>query len=471
MTWQEAESERPGTVARDLAVSQVGARLDRLPVSAMHWRLVLLGQFVWASVLLLDVLVPRVYPVYWEPRHSFSPTAYALLEGAAVGLGPLLGEILFGYLADRIGRKRMMIVSCTVAGLAVWPLGITTNWWALAVCVVVSSLGIGGALTICPAYNSEWCPPAARGRLMLGAQVLSMAMLQFVGTLIALWLLPGHILAFVLVFAILPLATIPFIMATMPESARWLEEHGHADRADRLVSRLEAKAMAKHGELAPPDYAAHSVPDEEKAGIFEVFRPPYLSRTVVLLSVWVLFYFGPGGGFQPFQGVYIVSKGFTAHQLFLILLYAGFGAVGGVLIAALLNERVERRQLILAGALVFAVGVLLYLVGGNSFGMLVFASILASGGFGVMLTNQYNYTSAVFPTRLRSVGTGWVDGAGHISATFGALIAGIFYADTASANHVGWFAWFTFVGTLAPALLLFRFGRNQRRSPLEKVSR
>ena len=222
----------------DPTISAIAARLDRLPVIWRHWQLVLLGQFMWGSVLLLDSLVARVYPVYWGPNEVITQVQYSVLAGAATGFGPLVGGVLFGFLADRFGRKLIMIVSCAIAGLCVWPVGLTTLWPVILTCVTVSALGIGGALAVVPSYNSGWCPPASRNRLMLGAQVLSQAMTQFLGTIIALLLLPTHVLAFVLVFAAIPIKTIPVIMMTMPESARWLESKGRYARADQVVSRL-----------------------------------------------------------------------------------------------------------------------------------------------------------------------------------------------------------------------------------------
>lgn len=455
----------------DPSISDISARLDRLPVMWRHWQLVLLGQFMWGSVLLLDNLVARVYPVYWGPNHVVTQVQYAVLAGAATGFGPLVGGVLFGFLADRYGRKRIMIVSCLIAGLCVWPVGLSSSWPVILACVTVSALGIGGALAIVPSYNSEWCPPASRNRLMLGAQVLSQAMTQFLGTLVALLLLPDHVLAFVIVFAAVPIATVPLIMATMPESARWLEGKGRWAAADRIVSRLEEQARARHGDLPAPDWAAHGVVDDEKPRVLDVFRGVYRKRTLVLLTVWVFFYFGPGGGFTPFQSVYIVSKGYTPAQLFTILTIAGIGGVGGVFVASVLNERFERRQFVLIGALIFTVGTVLYFVAASSFAVLAVASIICSCGFGIMLNNLYNYSSATFPTRLRAVGTGWADGVGHVSAVFGPLIAGAWFTATAGVNHVGWFAWFLVVGSITPALILFRFGRNQRSVALEVASR
>lgn len=458
------------SLAEEPGISRVAARLDRIPMLFRHWQLVLLGQFMWGSVLLLDTMAARIYPVYWGPKHIITQTQYSVLVGAATGAGPLLGGVLFGYLADRYGRKRMMAVSCAVAGLAAWPAAFTTSWPVLLACVGVSALGIGGALAIVPSYNSEWCPPASRNRLMLGAQVLSQMMLAFLGTALALLFLPKNFVVYVFVLAGMPLVTIPLIMLTMPESARWLEDHGRYGEADAIVSKMEAKALAKHGELAEPDYEAHRIVDTAKVRMTDVFRGHYLRRTMVILTVWVFFYFGPGGGFTPFQGVYIVSKGFSASQLFTILMIGGIGGVVGVFLAAVVNERFERRQLVLFASLVFTAGVVFYLVGGRSYGMLVIGTILAMFGFGVMLNNLYNYSAAIYPTRMRSVGTGWADGVGHVSAVFGPLIAGAFYSGTAGANHAGWFAWFVIVGTLVPACILYRFGGNQRRVSLEKSS-
>ena len=90
----------------------------------------------------------------------------------------------------------------------------------------------------------------------------------------------------------------------------------------------------------------------------------------------------------------------------------------------------------------------------HSFAWMVTATAIGSIAVGVFVTNLYNYTASAYPTRVRAVGTGWTDGVGHGGAVAGPLIAGALFAVTA--NHIGWFLWFTIAGSLLPAgLLLF----------------
>jgi MFS family permease len=83
-------------------------------------------------------------------------------------------------------------------------------------------------------------------------------------------------------------------------------------------------------------------------------------------------------------------------------------------------------------------------------------------------TAVYTYTANAFPTRLRSIGTGWTDGVGHLGAWLGPVVAGHLFAATA--DHVCWILLITLPGALVPAVLLYGLGVRQRRAILEELS-
>jgi len=149
------------------------------------------------------------------------------------------------------------------------------------------------------------------------------------------------------------------------------------------------------------------------------------------------------------------------------------GGAAGLLFAGRLNERFERRFLILAGAVLASAGLCLVLGTGaawHSVLILTLAGIVASAGIYLWLFNMYTYTAVAYPTRIRSVGTGWTDGFGHVGSMVSPLIVGALFAATASAGYIGFFAYVIVPGALLPALLLARFGIDQRAAPLEAVT-
>jgi putative MFS transporter len=461
----------PAGTATTYTEGSIAARIDRLPVGWTQWRLVLLGQLMWGTVLGLDAVVGRLYPVVWKPDNFVTPLEYQLLLGFSNGLGPLIGNYVFGYLSDRYGRRKVMIAGCLVAGILYMPVAYVKSFPVLLLTVTIAAFGVGAAVCLAPTYNTEVSPPAARSRLMLGGQILSFAILIVGGTLLALYLLPQHPAIFVMVLALIPIAMVPVIILFIPESPRWLEGHGRYAEADRIVSGWERAALRRHASLRDPDLSEYLVPVSQRVPIFEVFRGRYLSRTIVLLIVWVLLYAGVDYGYNSYAAVYIVDHGWDAHQLFTIFLIGGIGALVALAAGMVLSERVERKTLVFWSGVLMCVGGAILYFEPLSYSALVIASIILNAGAVGFIANMYNYTATAFPTRLRTLGVGWTDGIGHAGAVAGPLIAGQFYAMSAAHNNWEWFAWFAIAGSLLPGALILTRGIRQRQAVLEEISR
>jgi putative MFS transporter len=175
-----------------------------------------------------------------------------------------------------------------------------------------------------------------------------------------------------------------------------------------------------------------------------------------------------------FLNLYLARVGFSARAVFISGLISGVvGGAAGLLAAAGLNERVERRAVILAGALVACLGLaLVFLVGEvwHSLPALSIAAVILNAGAYLWLFNMYTYTAVAYPTRIRSVGTGWTDGFGHLGSMISPLIVGALFTATASLGYIGFFGYVIIPGALLPALLIARFGMGQKAAPLETVA-
>jgi putative MFS transporter len=365
------------------------------------------------------------------------------------------------------------LLSSLAIGLLLWPTALTDNFYLLLLFFGLSSIGMGGVLAVNVVYMGEIVPPKRRGGVMLASQILAVGMFGLLGNLPAVFWVPSHYQWYIYLFSVVALGVLaPLAIWAMPESPRWLEAHGHHDRAERVTSVLEAECLRRSRLIAmpEPEYAKYSVPVTEHVPLRQMLRGQYGQRTILLLIVWTLAYSGMFYGFGGYEPSVLHAFGLTAGQTFAVILVSTiFGGGVGLAISSLLGESVERRSTILVAALInFTALWAFYFVHtvATSFILLT----LSWGAAMVLLFNLYNYTAASYPTRLRATGMGSTDGVGHLGAVFGPIVAGALFAATASSAFVGWFAYITIPGALIPAFLVAWFGINQRRAILEQIS-
>jgi MFS family permease len=449
---------------------EMAARIDRLPLSWMQWELAFIVQAAWAAMLATDGPALRLYPYIWEPKHLITSSQYSVLYAFEVGIGILIGGYGMGWLADKIGRRNGLMISAVLAAAFSWPFAYVTNFPALLVLSIFSSLGVGGVLAINVVYMSEMTSVAVRGRVVMGAQVLAIILLEcvFLG-IIPHYMVPAHYQAFQwLLSGVNLLIILPLIFFRVMESPRWLESRERRDEARKIVERMEARVRKSHPVLPEPDLAPYEVVAEEKTNMFAVFAPQYVVRTVFMLVVFVLLYGGIVYGFSSYSIVFLsVSRGYSAGFVFSLTAWAGLVAAAFYALNAYFGDRVERRYMVLAGAILFA-GAWFGLYNVHSTPAVVVLYIAVLTGEVIFLWNMYAYVPLNFPTRMRGLGTGWTDGVGHLGAWGGVLLCGhVFMA----ADPKGWVLLVTIPGALLPGFLVGFFGVRQRRRALEELSR
>ncbi|MFL5254915.1 MAG: MFS transporter [Rhodopila sp.] len=473
---QTPEFRKQGFRPEEAAVSAAGriaARLDRLPLTWVQWRLALITQIFWGVIIAADGIPAKLYPFIWGPRHSFGEAAFSVMLAVQFGVGILVGEYLIGIVADRWGRRTALLLSSLAVALPLWPTALTDNYWLLLLFFGLSSIGMGGVLATNVVYMGEIVPPNERGRVMLASQILAVLVFGLLGNVPGIVWVPAHYDWFIYLFAIVPIVVlVPLALWAMPESPRWLEAHGRHDEAERVMAALEAECLRRSGRtsLPEPDYARYAVPVNEHVPIRELFRGEYGERTVFLLVAWIIGYAGLVYGFTGYLPVLLRSFGFSAGNTFGALLVASVaGGCIGLAICALIGEAVERRTSIVVSAVLFC-GAMFVLYFNHGLVAAYVLSAVAWGTMTVWLFNMYNYTASSYPTRLRATGVGLTDGLGHLGSVFGPLIAGALFASAAFPGHAGWYLYVTIPGALLPAALIGWRGINQRRAILEQIS-
>src|SRR3954447_18540383 len=241
--------------------SDIPARLDRLPWSRFHWRIVIGLGTVWILDGLQVTVVGAVAPRMTESGSGIDLSSADVGLAAAIYVaGACLGALLFGRLTDRFGRKRLLLITLGMYVAASIATVFAFAPWYFFVCRALTGLGIGGEYSAINTAIDELIPARNRGRVdiaingsfWVGAGIGGLAALLFLDhSLFPLDL--GWRLGFGL-GAILGLGIL-LVRRHVPESPRWLFMHGREEEAERIVDEIEAEVRAETGvELPPPQF-------------------------------------------------------------------------------------------------------------------------------------------------------------------------------------------------------------------------
>ncbi len=452
---------------------RIAARIDRLPLTWVQWRLALISQIFWGVIIAADGIPARLYPFTWGPQHAFGTTAFSVLLAIQFGVGILIGEYLIGIVADRWGRRTALLLSSLAMALLLWPTALTNNFGVLLLFFGLSAIGMGGVLSTNVVYMGEIIPPKDRGRVMLASQMLAVTVYGVLGNAPAIFWIPDHAQLYIYFYSVVAiLILVPLAIWALPESPRWLECHGRHEEADRITTALERECLRRSGtaSLPEPQYEKYTVPVIKHVPVRELLAGEYGRRTLILLAAWVLGYSGIIYGFYGYQPAILRAYGLSPDETFAVILVAAVvGGCIGLGVCAVLGESVERRMTILFAALVnIAALIAFYFVHSLVASFLLMSTIV--GAETAWLFSMYNYTAASYPTRLRATGTGLTDGVGHLGSIFGPIIAGALFTATAASGYAGWFAFIIVPGALVPSLLVAWLGIDQRGAILEQIS-
>ena len=292
----EAHGAAAGSDGLSTVETRIPARLDRLPWSSFHWRVVIGLGIVWILDGLEVTIIGFLAPTLTEPGSGIELTeANIALAGSLYVAGACSGALFFGQLTDRFGRKKLFLITLSLYLLATVATAFATSplWFLIA--RFFTGAGIGGEYSAINSAIDEMIPARARGRVDLiinGSFWLG----AVAGGLLSLILLQESLFAldvgWRVSFGLGALLGVGILLVrrNVPESPRWLFIHGREDEAERLVDEIEAEVKASTDqELEEPDESIvvrqrKSIPFREIARTaFKV----YPKRSVLGLSLFV----------------------------------------------------------------------------------------------------------------------------------------------------------------------------------------
>jgi MFS family permease len=459
------------TAAHGITVhGPIAARIDRLPLTRVQWHLAILVEITWGFIIVdTDGIGARLYPFVWRPANIIDVNQYAVIQALQVGLGILVGAYLMSWIAGKYGRRPAILASAIFAGAGLWPFAYVTDFWLLVGLSVFSTIGVGGIVATHAVYLSEIIGPNVRGKVLLASQS-STALVGIAISLLAFAWIPVHWQWFVWAGSLFQIVVLlPLLYFLLPESPRWLEANGLHERAEQVMTELEARVRRAHGTALPePDHGQHPLLMTDRAAWVELFTNPRYRRQIVLILIcWLCCYPGLIYGVGAFIPVYMVDHGVDSHFVFMTFVAAYAATFVAFQINAWLGEGVERRDTLLVLGVIFALAWLVAYVAPLPW-VIAVCVVIGRICTTLFLFNLYNYTAVSFPTRIRSVAFAWTDGLGHLGAWAGVTLTGPLYQI--GPNHLGWLLFVILPGALLPAFLIKGFGIKQSRAVLEQVS-
>jgi MFS transporter, putative metabolite:H+ symporter len=416
-------------------------RLDRLPFTREHGRLLAVSGIGWAldamDVGLISFVMAALAVQWGLSGTTLSWVASIGFVGMAIGAG------LGGLLADRIGRRQVFAVTLLVYGLATGAAALAGSVAALLVFRFVIGLGLGAELPVAATLVSEFAPARIRGRVVV--------------VLEAFWAI-GWLLAALIGYFVIPLSddgwrwalalgAAPALYAAavrfgLPESVRFLERRGRVAEAEAAVRQFEDSAG-----LRPPATLLPAGGPEPVPGPAALWQAGTRLRTAALWLVWFGVNLSYYGAFIWLPTL-LVASGLSLVRSFEFTLVITLAQLPGYALAAVLIEVWGRRPTLSVFLLGSAAAALV-------FGTASTTATMVAGGMALSFFNLgawgalYAITPEVYPTLLRATGSGWAAGFGRIASILAPLAVPVLRAAGGNALLFVVFAMFFVLAALA----------------------
>jgi AAHS family 4-hydroxybenzoate transporter-like MFS transporter len=382
--------------------------------AAFHW--IVFGLCV--AVVILDgfdtAAIGFIAPSLVGDWHVAKPDLAPVLSAALFGLA--FGALSAGPLADRFGRKAVLIAAIVVMGVSSFLAATAGDLSSLTLWRFLTGLGLGAAMPNAVTLMSEFCPIRIRA-LATNAMFCGFPLGAAFGGFLAAWMIPQLGWRSVLVLGgVAPLVLAVVALFALPESVRYMVAHGYPVERIRAVVRRISSAAAEAGSFVLREHGAPGV--EGKSGLALVLSPQFVIGSLML---WIAYFMGLVifYGLINWLPLLLKETGLSAQQATLISALFPLGGIGAVYFGWLM-DRYNANLVIAIGYLLTALFVWLV---GQTAGALLIAAVFISGV--VMNTAQSSLpalAAAFYPTRGRASGVSWMLGIGRFGGIAGSFL-------------------------------------------------
>jgi MFS family permease len=443
-------------------------RLDRAPFRPVHRRIAGALGIGWALDAFEVQIIGSVIPSIASDFGLSKTQQIAVFVVWFVGIG--VGAALFGYLADRVGRRRLFVATLVLYSLAAIATAASPSYGVFMFFRFLTGLGVGGEYSAVASAISEFMPARARGRtnaLVMNFWSLGGIVAGLVSILFVTALLGAHGWRYALLFGAVSAAYALYARRLIPESPRWLASQGRLEEANAVIEQVTGLPRER------AEYLPEELNTSMRAQLGELWREHrgrLLFGMALDFSEAAAYY-----GLFTFLSVFVLTKGVVDVPAGTVPYYcviANVGALVGGLIVARALDAVGRKPTVFLSYTAASASTLLVAAAATtgSPGLTLAAFTVAVFFATTAWVSAYPTFTELFPTHLRATGVGASVAVGRVGAILGAVVlaetATSFGLWTAFASLAGLWA----IGAIAAAIWWLR-GIEARGMSLEALAR
>jgi benzoate transport len=402
---------------KDGRPSNAFAWLDALPFNRFHTSTLIISCLVIMTAGFNLQILSYAMPLITKEWGLSPVQGGAMVSYGFFGL--MVGALIFGPVADRIGRKRAIMVALSLFGILGGATSFAGSYRGLCVLRFFTGIGIGGAFPLTVALLSEFSPSRTRAR-MVTAAVSGFTFGWVVAASLSVVVIPSHGWRAAFQWGIAPLLLLPFVALFLPESVRFLAGRGRTEEALRQMEQV--RKMAGITTSVSFSVALHTCSPGGRGNLYDLFRGRLASMTLLLWLCYLLNTIALYGLASWLPSI-LVKQGFSlAKSYSYAMAQAGGAALGGLLLGFIMDRFGRKPGLILT---YFFGGLSIVIFGSIAANFSLYVAGAATGVFVVGTPTALNVVSSeIYPTLIRSTGVASTQAIGRIGSIVGPLLGG-----------------------------------------------
>jgi AAHS family benzoate transporter-like MFS transporter len=378
------------------------------------------GILAWCALIIIcdgyDLAVAGIaLPSIMHDMGVTAQSAGFMVSSALFGM--MFGAIFLGTVADRIGRRRAIVICLALFSVFTAAAGMSRDPYVFSAMRFLAGLGIGGVMPNVVAQMTEYAPKRIRAT-MVTLMFSGYAVGGMAAALLGKGLIADHGWQSVFLAAGVPVLLIPFILRSLPESMPFLVRHGRFDELRRTLVRMEPSYRAAPDDRfeLPGAGRAHGAP------IGQLFQG---GRGFSTIMFWIAF-------FMCLFMVYALSSwlaklmagaGYSLGSALTFVLVLNFGAVIGAVGGGWLADRFHIKYVLVAMYALAAVSITLLGYPMPTSLLFIVVGLAGASTIGTQIVT-YAYAGQFYPTAIRSTGIGWASGVGRGGAILAPVVIG-----------------------------------------------
>ena len=425
-----------------MSASSISREIDNNPISWLQWRVVILCGLVAILDGFDTQAIAFVAPLLSEEFGIAKTEMGSIFSAALIGL--MLGAFILSPIADRIGRKPVIILSCALMGVFCLMTATADSANELMLYRFLTGLGLGGAIPNLNTLTSEYAPKRSRAALMT-FMFAGFPAGAVMGGILSVKLIEKYGWESVfIVGGIAPLILSAVLLFSLPESIKFLSTHRKKPKLQlailKAITADNLKITSDNLEEVEPEI------NTNEGSVADLFRNGLLPMTVI---IWLIFFCNLLMMYTLMSWLPSVMKeaGLPLDKAIITQVILNLGAiVGGIILSKFIDS--FGAFIVLIPAFIIA-GLSLASIGFMTSSMYALLIIVFITG-GTVIGTQFGlnaFTVGVYPTSIRATGLGWALAVGRVGAIIGPVLTGVYLSLAWSIENI-------FIVTALPAIII-----------------